>query len=108
MHSSLIKIASIPAVLESISPGNLVYIIPDGLSPASITVVRTYEAMVSGQTTPEQPLVDSIFIDQLPVGNVRTYSAHGLVMDSSAAGIALATGLRPAMVCLGLIPMSHS
>jgi hypothetical protein len=26
--------------------------------------------MVSGQTTPEQPLVDSIFIDQLPVGNV--------------------------------------
>jgi alkaline phosphatase len=67
--------------LCTITPRNFIYIIPDGLSPASITVARAYEALMNGEATPEQPLFDPIFIDQLPVGNVRTHSADDMVTD---------------------------
>jgi alkaline phosphatase len=104
MRSSLISIISVPVALGAISPRNFIYIIPDGLSPASITVARTYEALMGGGGSPEQPLVDPIFIDQLPVGNVRTHSADNLVTDSAAAGTALASGFKTNNYMIGIDP----
>jgi alkaline phosphatase len=37
---------------------------------------------------------DLIFIDLLPVGNVRAHSANDMVTDSAAAVTALATGVE--------------
>lgn len=88
--------------LCTITPRNFIYIIPDGLSPASITVARAYEALMNGEATPEQPLFDPIFIDQLPVGNVRTHSADDMVTDSAAAGTALASGFKTNNYMIGV------
>ena len=104
MRQSLISLASLPVAFGAISPRNFIYIIPDGLSPASITVARTYEALTTGGGSPEQPLVDPMFIDQLPVGNVRTHSADNLVTDSAAAGTALATGFKTDNYMIGVDP----
>lgn len=59
---------------------------------------------MNGEATLEQPLIDSIFIDQLPVGNLRTHSADNLVTDSAAAGTALATGFKTNNGMIGIIP----
>lgn len=92
MRSSLLTAAFAPAALGATQPRNFIYIIPDGLAPASETLVRAYEALMSGNSTPSAPLINPIPIDQFPIGNVRTSSANDLVTDSAAAGTALAAG----------------
>ncbi|KAM0719342.1 hypothetical protein Q7P37_005247 [Cladosporium fusiforme] len=92
MRSALLTAAFAPAALGAVQPRNFIYIIPDGLAPASETLARAYEAMVNGDSTPSTPLLNAIPIDQLPIGNVRTQSANNLVTDSAAAGTALAAG----------------
>ena len=62
---------------------------------------------MTGGGTPEQPLVDPMFTDQLPVGNVRTHSANNLVTDSAAAGTALATGFKTDNYMVGVDQMEH-
>lgn len=94
MRSTLLTAAFAPAALGAAQPRNLIYIIPDGLAPASETLVRSYESMMSGNSTPSAPLLNAIHIDQLPIGNVRTESANNLVTDSAAAGTALAAGWK--------------
>jgi alkaline phosphatase len=59
---------------------------------------------MNGAATPERPLFDPIFIDQLPVGNVRTHSADDMVTDSAAAGTALATGFKTNNYMIGVSP----
>jgi len=104
MRSLYLTSAFAQVALGTIAPRNFIYIIPDGLSPASITVARAYEALMSGEATPEQPLFDPIFIDQLPVGNLRTHSADDMVTDSAAAGTALATGFKTNNYMIGVNP----
>lgn len=43
------------AALGAIQPKNFIFVIPDGLSPASQTIVRTYKALTEGGATPEAP-----------------------------------------------------
>jgi alkaline phosphatase len=102
MRSLYLTSAFAQAALSTIAPRNFIYIIPDGLSPASITVARAYEALMNGEATPERPLFDPIFIDQLPVGNVRTHSADNMVTDSAAAGTALAAGYKTNNYMIGV------
>lgn len=59
---------------------------------------------MNGEATPEQPLISPIFIDELPVGNLRTHSADNLVTDSAAAGTALATGFKTKNYMIGVDP----
>lgn len=59
---------------------------------------------MTGESTPESPVIEPIFIDQLPVGNLRTQSADNLVTDSAAAGTALATGFKTNNYMLGVNP----
>lgn len=104
MRSTLITATFAQAVVAAIQPRNFVYIIPDGMAPASETLARTYEAMVSGDATPGQPLLNPITIDDLPVGNLRTHSANNLVTDSAAAGTALASGFKTNNGMIGVSP----
>lgn len=104
MRSLYLTSAFAQVALGTIAPRNFIYIIPDGLSPASVTVARAYEALVNGEATAERPLFDPIFIDQLPVGNLRTHSANDMVTDSAAAGTALATGFKTNNYMIGVNP----
>lgn len=61
--------------LGAIKPRNFIYIIPDGMAPASETVARVFDAFMDGETDAQSPLIEPIPIDTTPVGNVRTYSA---------------------------------
>lgn len=85
MRSTLIAAALSQVAVAATQPRNFIYIIPGGMSPASQTLAKAYEAMMNGEATPQRPLLGSISIDQLPVGNVRTHSANNLVIDSGAA-----------------------
>ena len=104
MRSLYLTSAFAQVALGTITPRNFIYIIPDGLSPASVTVARAYEALTNGEAAPEQPLFNPIFIDQLPVGNLRTHSADDMVTDSAAAGTALATGFKTNNGMIGVDP----
>lgn len=104
MRSILITAAFAQAAVAAIQPRNFIYIIPDGMAPASETLARTYEAMVSGGASPGQSLLDPIPIDDLPVGNLRTHSANNLVTDSAAAGTALASGFKTNNGMIGVSP----
>jgi len=104
MRSTLITAAFAQATVAAIQPRNFIFIIPDGMAPASETLARTYEAMINGAATPSQPLLEPIPIDDLPVGNVRTHSANNLVTDSAAAGTALASGFKTNNSMIGVNP----
>jgi alkaline phosphatase len=107
MRSTLITAAFAQAAVATIQPRNVIFIVPDGMAPASETLARTYEAMINGIATPGQPLLDPIPIDDLPVGNVRTHSANNLVTDSAAAGTALATGFKTNNSMIGVNPVEE-
>lgn len=104
MRTTLIAAAFAQATVATIQPRNFIYIIPDGMAPASETLARAYEAMLNGDATPSQPLLDPIPIDDLPVGNLRTHSANNLVTDSAAAGTALASGVKTNNSMIGVTP----
>ena len=52
------------AALGAIEPKNFIFVIPDGLAPASVTLARTYLSMAEGGSTPGAPgTVSKIAID---------------------------------------------
>ena len=63
---------------------NVIFMIPDGFGPASITMARDYLRWRDG--TAELPY------DSLHVGSSRTYASDSRITDSAAGGTALATG----------------
>lgn len=76
MRSSLLLAPAFArAALALIKPRNFIYIIPDGMAPASETVARVFDAFIDGDSDAQSPLIEPIPIDTTPVGNVRTYSA---------------------------------
>ncbi|PNS19117.1 Repressible alkaline phosphatase [Sphaceloma murrayae] len=97
MKASLfIAAASAPAAFAIFrdKPKNFIFIIPDGMSPTSQTIARTFlEAQANG-----------ISIDDMPIGNTRTHSANNLVTDSAAAGTALAAGVKTNNGAIGVLP----
>ncbi|PIA89236.1 Alkaline phosphatase [Cercospora beticola] len=96
-------VASATTATAAVRPKNFIMIVPDGMAPASETLVRTYKAMLNG-ATPQSPNIPAIFTDQLPIGNTRTHSANNLVTDSAAAGTALATGFKTNNGAIGVLP----
>jgi len=67
-------------------PTNVIFMIPDGFGPASITMARDYLRWRDGTT--ELPY------DSLHVGSARTFSSDSRITDSAAGGTALATGTK--------------
>ncbi|KAG7114126.1 hypothetical protein HYQ44_008828 [Verticillium longisporum] len=50
--STLLAGAFAQAALGAIEPKNFIFIVPDGMAPASQTIARTYKAMVDGSSRP--------------------------------------------------------
>lgn len=72
------------AALALIKPRNFIYIIPDGMAPASETLARVFDSFVDGESDAQTPLIEPIPIDTTPVGNVRTYSADVSLLPRSS------------------------
>jgi alkaline phosphatase len=103
--SSIASIISLAQVaLAVIEPKNFIFIVPDGMGPASQTLVRTYLSMVNGNSTLRAPRINALPIDVTVIGNTRTHSANNLVTDSAAAGTALATGHKTENGAIGVTP----
>ncbi|MEW6698175.1 MAG: alkaline phosphatase [Bacillota bacterium] len=64
---------------------NVIMLIPDGMSVGGPTLARWYKKDVLGQT-------DTLAMDEIATGFVRTHWAKGPVTDSAPAGTAFATG----------------
>ncbi|KAF2160400.1 hypothetical protein M409DRAFT_29246 [Zasmidium cellare ATCC 36951] len=95
--------ASAQAAVAAIRPKNFIMVIPDGMAPASQTLVRTYLSMLNGGS-PEAPAINAMPIDETPLGNTRTHSSNNLITDSAAAGTALACGFKTNNGALGVTP----
>ncbi|KAM0330147.1 hypothetical protein ACHAQA_004320 [Verticillium albo-atrum] len=103
--STLIAGAFAQTVFGAIEPKNFIFIVPDGMAPASQTIARTYKAMVDGSSRPGAPgIIDELPVDITPIGNTRTHSNNNLVTDSAAAGTALATGHKTNNGAIGILP----
>lgn len=63
MRSSTMLVGAMAqAVFGAIEPKNFIFIIPDGLAPASQTLIRTYLSM-SNSSTPDAPSIDALPVD---------------------------------------------
>ncbi|HEY3278087.1 MAG TPA: alkaline phosphatase [Syntrophorhabdaceae bacterium] len=72
---------------------NVIIMVPDGCSPAQVTVARWYKGA---------PLA----LDRMYLGGVRTYGANSLITDSAPAATAFATGHKTADKFIGILPDS--
>lgn len=71
---------------------NVILMIPDGMSPAAVTLARWYQ---NGM-----PLA----MDEMACGMVRTYSADAPIADSAPAATAYATGFKSHTGYIGVLP----
>lgn len=67
-------------------PTNVILMIPDGFGPASATMARDYLRWHDG--------VQSLALDSLQHGSVRTFAANSRITDSAAGATAYATGTK--------------
>ncbi|NGP62480.1 alkaline phosphatase [Paenibacillus thiaminolyticus] len=70
---------------------NVIFMVPDGFSPAYAASYRLYKGDLS-------------VMDPLLVGMVRTYSANSALTDSAAAATAMATGYKTNNGMIGTTP----
>ncbi|KEY64624.1 hypothetical protein S7711_02828 [Stachybotrys chartarum IBT 7711] len=94
--SAVIAGALVPVALAAIAPKNFIFIMPDGMAPASSTLHRAYESMLDGDSR--------VATDQIPVGTVMTHSFNRLITDSAAAGTAFASGYKTGNGAIGVLP----
>lgn len=71
---------------------NVILLIPDGMSPAAVTLARWYQD--------GKPLG----MDEMACGAVRTYSADAPIADSAPAATAYATGFKSHTGFIGVLP----
>lgn len=64
MRSSTMLVGAMAqAVFGAIEPKNFIFIVPDGLAPASQTLLRTYLAMTNGTSTTGAPDIGALPVD---------------------------------------------
>ena len=66
------------------APRNLIFVLADGMSPASLTYAREMSTFHSEDPSPPLPL------DQYLVGHAKTFSANLVITDSAAGATAYA------------------
>lgn len=102
--TALAAVALAQSTMAAIEPRNFIFIVPDGMGPASQTLIRTYLSMTNGDSTTRAPRIKSLPLDVTVIGNTHTHSSNNLVTDSAAAGTALATGHKTNNGLIGVLP----
>lgn len=78
---------------------NLVFMVSDGMGPASLSLTRSYRQYVEGL-----PMGDTLVLDQHFWGSSRTRSSSSLVTDSAAGATAFSCGKKSYNGAIGVTP----
>lgn len=82
------------AASEPAGPKNIILFVSDGCGPASFTMARDF-AKATGKR-------ETLFLDDMLVGAIRTYSANREVTDSAAGATAFSCGVKANHQAVGL------
>ncbi|RDW94715.1 alkaline phosphatase [Coleophoma crateriformis] len=81
---------------------NLIFMVSDGMGPASLSLTRSYRQFVDGL-----PIDDVLVLDQHFIGSSRTRSSNSLVTDSAAGATAFSCGNKSYNGAISMLP-DHS
>jgi len=78
---------------------NVVFMVSDGMGPASLHLTRSYRQHVDGL-----PWGETLFLDKNLIGTSRTRSTSSLVTDSAAGATAFSCGLKSYNGAISVLP----
>ncbi|PHH77025.1 hypothetical protein CDD80_997 [Ophiocordyceps camponoti-rufipedis] len=78
---------------------NLVFMVSDGMGPASLSLTRSYRQLVH-----KLPHDDVLVLDKHLVGSSRTRSSNSLVTDSAAGATAFSCGMKSYNGAISMLP----
>ncbi|PWY73793.1 alkaline phosphatase-like protein [Aspergillus sclerotioniger CBS 115572] len=81
---------------------NLIFMVSDGMGPASLSMTRSYKQLTQGL-----PIDDILMLDKHIVGTSRTRSSSSLVTDSAAGATAFSCGHKSYNGAISVLP-DHS
>lgn len=81
---------------------NMIFMVSDGMGPASLTMTRNYKQLTEGL-----PVGDTLVLDRHHIGTSRTRSTSSLVTDSAAGATAFSCGLKSYNGAIAVLP-DHS
>jgi len=78
---------------------NLIFMVSDGMGPASLSLTRSFRQYVDGL-----PIDDTLHLDRHFHGTSRTRSSSSLVTDSAAGATAFSCGLKSYNGAISILP----
>ncbi|KAL1838086.1 hypothetical protein VTJ49DRAFT_3078 [Mycothermus thermophilus] len=78
---------------------NLIFMVSDGMGPASLSLTRSFRQFVSGL-----PMDDTLTLDRHFWGSSRTRSTNSWVTDSAAGATAFSCGRKSYNGAIGMLP----
>lgn len=78
---------------------NLVFMVSDGMGPASLSLTRSFRQLVD-----DLPIADTLVLDQHFWGTSRTRSSNSLVTDSAAGATAFSCGRKSYNGAISMLP----
>ncbi|CAI4219073.1 unnamed protein product [Parascedosporium putredinis] len=81
---------------------NLIFMVSDGMGPASLSLTRSFRQYVDGL-----PIDDTLVLDQHFWGTSRTRSTNSLVTDSAAGATAFSCGKKSYNGAISIIPPNY-
>jgi alkaline phosphatase len=78
---------------------NLVFMVSDGMGPASLSLTRSFRQYQNGL-----PIDDVLVLDQHFIGSSRTRSSNSLVTDSAAGATAFSCGKKSYNGAISILP----
>lgn len=87
---------------SSSSKRNLVFMVSDGMGPASLSLTRSFRQLVD-----DLPYSDTLVLDQHFWGTSRTRSSNSLVTDSAAGATAFSCGYKSYNGAISMLPDSQ-
>jgi alkaline phosphatase len=84
---------------KSSAKRNLIFMVSDGMGPASLSMTRSFR-----QHNSELPADDVLVLDRYFIGSSRTRSTSSLVTDSAAGATAFSCGLKSYNGAIAMLP----
>jgi alkaline phosphatase len=78
---------------------NLIFMVSDGMGPASLSMTRTFRQYTGGL-----PIDDVLILDRHFIGSSRTRSSSSLVTDSAAGATAFSCGMKSYNGAIAMLP----
>ncbi|CAK7263341.1 vacuolar alkaline phosphatase [Sporothrix epigloea] len=85
--------------LTPASKRNLIFMVSDGMGPASLSLTRSFRQLVE-----DIPINDTLSLDRHFWGTSRTRSSNSLVTDSAAGATAFSCGLKSYNGAISMLP----